>query len=500
MPNHGRSAGKEFGQPIPQDDGEDTLCYQITIPNTSEWRVLIHSLVLHWTSGRYWKRTATGRTIKDIQAKGWEIYETLQPCENGNETEPEIIEIVRNIFKDKCVCMQINCGCCNGNQQVLEGVPNAEAMIPDDTENGLIPTDVPTPTDGGFDDWKCRVSQAIIDLWYGAVLDMRNLIDIGEANTAQVREIVSSVFGLVDGGNLYEFIWNIWQQITYDLVHQMSSEQANLIRTWINNYRIDLTRQLYCSTSASNAKENMIAYLAASRDAGQIGSITWIILRVWLDMLPYEAIYQTAAQRMNAPDYDRIQTSYLANCTCGGGGGLPEVGLPAGYVLVPMIPDPLDPPVPVNGASLSIAGAFYEIQGQGNAFMDITVADPEYDGSIVPLTNVVGFYFRNEMAEIVNGNSTSQRLVNSSTQFTDVNFGAGVNTFLQGEVFAGAIDTEAALQTWLTDNTFRWEDNTAETDTPKRVMSWGIWDGSTGSGLVNEFVVSCYWIINTAGL
>ena len=209
MIERGRSAGREFGQPIPQDDGEEEICYQITIPNTSEWRVLLHSLVLHWTAGRYWKRTKDGRRIKDIQQKGWQIYETLQPCSKPDPIEPEIIEIIRTLVKKKGCCFMLKSCCCGENQQTLEGVPDDTAMIPSEIEDGITPVDVPTPTDGGFDSWKCRVSQAIIDLWYGAVLDMRNLVSIASFNTSQVRTLISDVFEAVDGGNLYTFLWEI---------------------------------------------------------------------------------------------------------------------------------------------------------------------------------------------------------------------------------------------------------------------------------------------------
>ena len=479
-----------FRIPLAVDFPSDRRCLKLEIPDSDEW----HHLFLSWihVASKGGSYIVEQGSIRENQKHWREIFDSIEACsgeQSGGESEQETNEIIR-IIKQELINNMCGCSCCSNGGVMLEGVSSAEDLIPDDIGIGDVPNDVTTPTDSGFDSRKCKIAQYILDAWYGAVLNMRNLVAIGEQNTSDVQVLIDGAFDIVDGGELYSWLWTQYYTFASHMFATLSETQTTAIRAYINENRGELVSVLFCSTSASNAKQGMIDHNSAYAGTG---TVTKLIIRVWLEMLPYEALYQTASQWMNAPAHDRVESSYLKNCVCGSVGGTPDADLPAGYALVAMGNTSIGS---TNGGLATNAGAFYEFTGQGNAFAEVVIDKAiTYEGVSVPLANIVGFYFVLVEASITNGNSVSHRFAGGGNEIYNQDFGSGVNTWLVGEVHAGAVASDATLQAWLTASSYRWKSDDATTDTTDEVVSMGIWGGSTGSGSVNEFIQESYLII-----
>ncbi len=91
--------------PIPATRPTDTICLSVSIPNDAEWIRLFVDHMRGLTRGKtYIKETGS---IKDAQAYGWEILDSIVPC-GVNEVTPEQIqqiinEISNNIGNGDCM-------------------------------------------------------------------------------------------------------------------------------------------------------------------------------------------------------------------------------------------------------------------------------------------------------------------------------------------------------------------------------------------------------------
>ncbi len=480
---------KNINTPIPDTEieGVGVFCYQLEIPDTRLWHRTLYVLVSMLTRGRFWQKSSG--SILDVQQIGNDVLRSLRPCdEQPPITDPEIIQIINNIQNNKgCKCM--SCNCCNTQGEIQTNTP--------DTQENILPEDIPTeiaqqsttiPLDSGFLDFLCVWAKFTVDNLILAISESSNWVDLARLNTAETERIVFGRFG-----KWSEYVRPLQQLylLTTWLIRWLSPSVATGLITIIEANRGQLVDGVYCSSSAQEASDNWFAILVTN----QSNLINKALFYVWLLMVDFEAFFQNTVTRMMFSGYDEAIATYSTDCTCAADGG--DAGLPAGYVLVPMIPEAT---VLVNGATFTNMGDLWELRMQGNGFVDSQNFAPVFDGMTVPNANRVGFHFVLISASIVNGNSVSERLVNSSTQFTQVEFGSVGNEFEVDEVFAGVVGGDATMQLWLSDNTFAYEDPACTTDTGDVVMSWGVNGGTANLGDFNDYVLRANWIINTAGL
>ncbi len=480
---------KNINTPIPDTEieGVGVFCYQLEIPDTRLWHRTLYVLVSMLTRGRFWQKSSG--SILDVQQIGNTVLNSLRPCDEQTPiTDPETIDIINNITNNKgCKCM--NCSCCTTQGEITTNTPDTqENILPEDIQTEIPQPTTTIPTDSGFQNFLCIWAKFTIDNLILAISEAANWVELADLNVEESTRIVFEKFGK---WSEYVRPLQALYLLTTWLIRWLSPSVAAGLVAIIQENRGQLIDGVYCSGSAQEASDNWFDILVTN----QSNLINKALFYIWLTMVDFEAFFQNTVTRMTFSGYAHAIDTYSTDCTCAADGG--DAGLPVGYVLVPMISDDN---VFVNGATLTEMGDLWEIMGQGNAFVDSELLEPVFDSMIVPNANRVGFFFVLESASTPNANSVSQRLVNSTTQFTQVNFGGGVNTFLPEEIFAGVIVSDATMQTWLMDNTFRYEDPACTTDTGDVVMSWGFNGGTANTGEINEFVLRANWIINTAGL
>lgn len=484
----GRS--REFGQPIPPDDGIETVCYQLEIPDTSEWRVLLHTLVLIWTRGRYWKRTKTGREIKDVQATGWEIYNTLKLCDEQEDCpDPTEIEVIRHV--KEVICMTCTCGCDCPQPPQLD-VENIEDVFPIEREDPPPPPLAVPPPHATHEDEKCWIAKHILVLLSQAIDGMRNFVEIGEANYGTMIDDIRSILGGVKGGIAYSRLWVIYQAFVLAMLSTLSEAIAAGLTTWIDTNRGRLIDAMFCGGDSVESQTNFADVVWTSTGLSLIQK--WVF-NVWIGVIPFEALYQTSLEVITAPDFDFFSVNYTADCTCAVDGS--DLLLPAGYVAVPMLVSGV---TNVNGGTFMSVGNLWQFIGGGDAGNDLVLFDPVHLSLTVPNAAIAGFHFELIINDQQQGDSFGHNLANSSTQFTDVSFGAAPGNWLVGETFAGAIAVDTVLQQWLVDIAPRHIDATALTNTDRRVTRFLHYGGDTGNPPLSTSCIIANWIIDTSML
>ena len=485
-----------FTLPTPQTIPTGRLCFTLEIPDGEEWVRNLYSWM--WLLGHGRTQNPVGITILEAQEEYRKTYDSLKLCNSGDgeSNNPESITTVETIIKIKKEFFMCSMCCSCGGEQTLSGLKDRASSIAQDIGFGSTPVEFDTPTDSLFNSWHCQFSQYLIDLWYKCILDARQWIEIGEGETEGMQTLIFGTFEVVDGGDWYSYVWEKFYSISMALLHNLTESQSNAMRTFINNNRQELVNALYCAGTATASKQALIDYLE-SKYPNPLNMTRWL-LRVWLEVLPYEGAFQSVADRLNAPAYSKITTSYLDNCVCDSVSS-GELSLPSGdYVFVDML---LESSTAVNGGELTNTNNIYELRGGGNSGADMIMAEPLYNGSIVPNANRAGFAIQLILKEIVQGDDVGHNYINSSTQVSSINMGGGATVWTPSKWFAGAPVSFADMVTWLGEQAdIEWSDPDCDTDEGKRVFRFLFYGGSTGNPPRGLAVFKAFWVVDTTGL
>jgi len=486
---------KNINTPIPDTEISETgeFCYQFKIPDLPSYHRLVNVLFSYLTRGRFWDRK-TG-SILDMQQIGWKIRDSVIPCEtveNGNDGQIFIPSTI--IIKERCFVTGQNC-CCPENEQTLNIQNETDAILSDiGTELPIAPPVQPPPLDEDADTRRCRMSKHLVRLCILVTVDIANLIEISEANNADdIRRIAEGTFARVLG-IAFARLWIVYQTIAYFAIHLLTSFVATSVALWLNTHDSELTQASFCSNSAREAQLQWHDIITEDTNL-TFTQRSWLYLM--LQILPFEALFQSEVDAVMAVDFELIQDTYIDDCSCLFDGG--DLLLPPNYVGVPML---IKTVTPVNGGTVTDTGNRWQIRGGGDAGVSIEVEEPIFNLSVVPPANIVGFHIQMVCEDILQGLDFGHNVLgNSASHMSTVSFGAALNNFDAGDVFAGVVDTEAPLQIWLTDNTFRREDAACFTDdTGRRLTTWLFHAGDTGNPPISTAVIDAIFIINTTGL
>ena len=482
--------------PAPLDEGVGTVCFKVTVPNSYDWIETFYTSIGTMRRGRTWK-DREGDSVLGAMGHGLSIWESIELCGEDSGSTVEIIEIINQIVNNAHVCCCKECCnmscCCGGNSSTdtnTETVP--DNVFPDEVlpSPEQLPTD--TPIDTQFDDWKCRWGKHMPLMLIASLEGMRDLVEVGEANYATSDELVTATLYSLLGG-VPAFLFEFLLAVVTNSVAFFSPIVAAPMINRINAVYEQLTNIAYCASDAQEAADGWYSLLVTEATYSHTQKS---LMRLWLRLVNFESLFDDALTRMNAPAYTYMIETYTSDCSCSADGG--DIGLPAGYVTTPMLVKLF---TPENGGSVSSVGNDWQIIGQGNSFGDITIEEPVYEGVIVPLAARVGFHISLEYEELQNAVGSGHRVANTSTQISQHGFGGIVGDWVVGDVFAGAVTTEAPLQTWLTDNAFKQIDSvTTITNTGRVVWSFGFFGGTTNTGLPNTIIVECDMIIKLSEL
>lgn len=479
-----------IGRLIPQEDSDERLCYQLEIPNTPGWRREFFTLVLSLSRGRYWKREPTGKLITDAQQIGLEIFDSIKLCEEQPDEHPPF-QTPDTIIIQEVKDMNNNCCCCNG---VSLNTTSDDAHLPSEPQEPTPQPDTTTPIDGMYDDYKCQAANYFVSVLMPEVINgMASMADIADLNYEDVQGMYESTIGEMLGER-WETIWVWFQSVAFWILQIISSPIAANLITWTENNSSALVDAIYCSVDATDAA---MRFNAVIYDSGQINLLQKNALHILFQGTPFQMFYQDALTRMAAPRYPQIILQ-PTGCAC-----VPdpsEINLPEGYIEIGMFAGTI---TPVNGAIIEVMQNSWMFTGQGNAGADIIVLEPIYNSMVVPNVNRVGFVFRCTFSDITNpaAGHFGHNVTVASASMSNVNFGAALNNFLTGDVFAGAIAADATMQTWIATETFKHEDNVATTDAGDVLVRFLIGQGgTTGSGDFNTGIIVATWIIDTTGL
>ncbi|MCK5387420.1 MAG: hypothetical protein KAJ39_09540, partial [Gammaproteobacteria bacterium] len=389
--------------------------------------------------------------IKDAQAYGWEILDSIVPC-GVNEVTPEQIqqiinEISNNIGNGDCMS---NCCCCNGGGNEIDDILDPSVDVPD----------FPIFDEGelqGDDDWllwKCQAAD-----W--TVSKMIQTAAIGETTTLESLPILEqyedalerSMAGLFSvAPKLASYMLSAYYMsvaIISIIYTALATEVASNIGVWFEVHREELKNAIFCGETPAIQKENVKAILRASTQP----VINRYISQMYSDIQAWGWMWIPPEERPLLGDYAGIVAgSDMCACASGGGGGF---DLPVGWFAVPLEVDFFGL---VNDGTFASVSNQWLTGGGDNDGADIDVLPPRYtDLSPVANNDIGGIIIDIGLQTIAGtvGNGAGKQNVLSPDSFSDLEFFPVV----EGEVFAGVRGDIPELQTWLTATSPDYEDN-----------------------------------------
>lgn len=464
--------GRELGNLIPQDDGFETICYQVTIPDTPEWRTVLFTLIYKFSEARYWKRTATGRRITDVQETGLQILDSLKVCD---ELTQDQIDQILDAINNQCGCCGMKNCCCNGQTETSDVVDTSEE-IPDYP----LPLDGDTQEDEEWFDWKCKASTF-------AVLLLRSVAEETVSYSPTDTPIVDTYAELI--GRILRFVfpsdastnsyvaelWWWFFGLSNLLITSVVQEVSSNIAVFVNNNLTQMSNIVFCQENPEDQKTNLKAFV----DASPQPVLNRFVLKTWIDVLPFSFMWIEESERSSLPAFATIiGLATTCNCSGGGEGGAPDV--PATWITVPLLVDSFGT---FNGGSFTQLQNVWTMQGIAptgeNAGTDIEIAQPMYtDMTVVDNADIGGFIIicdGNVSGGTIDDGFGKDGLSDPASSFSDMTF----FPFLTGQTFAGVINTAADLQTWIDAQPFEFKDKTTCTinnfpnDTSIRFVMFG---------------------------
>lgn len=475
--------GRELGNLIPQDDGEGTRCYQITIPDTDDWYIAFFTLIYKFSEGRYWKRTSTGRKITDVQQTGRGILASLIRCDGDDDLTPEQINQIINAINNNCGC---DMGCCCKD----ESNPND---LVDTTE---MPIDYPLPLmgdtqgDPSWFEWKCQACDFSITLLADMAAQTASYsvmdVPVVESYADLISRILGGLFPSQPQADAYfQQLW--WWHLGFSslLIESVVQEVSSNISVWILANRVALKNLAFCQESPDAQK---IALKEFVNDSAQ-PPLNRFVLAQWIDAFSWQFMWIAEAERITLPFYPDIVAG-SNECTCsGGGGGAPAV--PVGWITVPMTVDSFGSVNMGVFSSVQNLWAFEGVPPNGdNAGADVQINQPEYtDLTPVPNIDIGGFIIECDVNISSGGNGFGKQNALPASSFSDLEF----FPFLDGETFAGVISTEPDLQAWLTASTFEYKDLNSTINTSDRDIRFLMFGGDNTTAYEAE--LRCFAIV-----
>jgi len=444
--------GRELGNLIPQDDGFDTVCFQVTLPNTPDWINAFYTLVYKFSEGRYWKRTASGRRIADVQETGLQILDSLTVCDELTQDQiNQILDAINN-----------QCGSCGMNKCCCPETPLSDAV----NVNEEIP-DYPLPLEGDTQDddpwffWKCQASTFAILLLRSVAQEtvMYNADDVPVVDT--YGDLIGRILRFIfpSDASLESYISELWWWflgLSNLLITSVVQEVSSNIAVFIDNNLDQMADIVFCQENPLDQKTALKAFV----DASPQPVLNRFVLKTWIDVLAWSFMWIEEVNRPLLPAYATI-ISLPVSCSCssGGEGGAPEV--PATWITVPLLVDSF---LTFNDGSFTFLQNIWTMQGiapdGADAGTDVKIEQPMYsDMTIVNNADIGGFIF------ICDGNVSGGSLPNGFGKDGSINVASSFSNttlfpFLTGQIFAGVINTAADLQVWIDAQPFEFIDKT----------------------------------------
>lgn len=158
-------------------DTSDSIQVVMCIPNDDEWIATLRGVVFALTRGRTWQRDHRENSIRQAQAIGYAIYDSLMIC-NLQQSLESIASAIDRLANSASPC----CG------DTIP--PTTPTVTPIDENNPTIPPHVPNE---GENDALCH----LLNLVYGAMLyylDKLQEIALGSYGVALIASLLAIVF------------------------------------------------------------------------------------------------------------------------------------------------------------------------------------------------------------------------------------------------------------------------------------------------------------------